>query len=155
MIDIDILGTLASFAWWHWVLFILLALLCFVGYVLYRGYNRMKPKPIEGIPIPPLSHPVLGHPDKMLHPLKHEMRWEVCEAARASVHQLVMMNHASIFVNDAEEAGRIIDKLPAKGAIYNAFRYDAAVPDVFACDDPDYTVRFKALSPSLLAMKCR
>ena len=41
-----------------------------------------------GIPCPPLSHPLLGHPDRMLHPLKHEMRLEIAEAARAPLHQV-------------------------------------------------------------------
>lgn len=56
---------------------------------------------MPGIPIPPLTHPLLGHPDKMLHPLKHELRLEACEAAseKTPLHQLVLMKHSSVFIN--------------------------------------------------------
>jgi hypothetical protein len=43
---------------------------------------------LTDIPLPPLSHPLLGHPDKMIHPLKHELRLAVCDAARTPVHQV-------------------------------------------------------------------
>lgn len=44
--------------------------------------------------------------------------------------QLVMMKHSSVFINDADEAGRLIKEMPSKGSIYAAFRYDANVPDL-------------------------
>ncbi|RYY86807.1 hypothetical protein EON63_05165 [archaeon] len=31
---------------------------------------------------------MLGHPDKMLHPFKHELRLEVCDSIEAPVHQV-------------------------------------------------------------------
>ena len=41
-----------------------------------------------------------------------------------------MMKHSSVFINDADEAGRLIKEMPSKGPIYAAFRYDANVPDL-------------------------
>jgi hypothetical protein len=40
------------------------------------------------------------------------------------------MKHSSVFINDADEAGRLIKEMPSKGSIYAAFRYDANVPDL-------------------------
>ena len=63
-----------------------------IAYVVYRGYSKVKPKPIVGIPCPPFTHAILGHPDKMMHPLKHELRLEVTEAARSPVHQVILID---------------------------------------------------------------
>lgn len=41
-----------------------------------------------GIPYPVFSHKVLGHPDRMLHPLKHELRLETCDDIRGPIHQV-------------------------------------------------------------------
>ena len=76
---------------------ILLVIVLIILYLMYRGYNKIKPKPILGIPCPPLSHQMLGHPDKMMHPLKHELRLEVTEQARSPVHQVIYIN---IYFND-------------------------------------------------------
>jgi len=132
---------------------VLLVVLAAVAYVFYKGYNKVKPKPIQGIPCPPLTHSILGHPDKMLHPLKHELRLEVTESARAPVHQLVLMNHASVFINDAVETARILNEVESKGRIYSAFRFEATVPDILACDGDAYEIRSKALSASLNNLK--
>lgn len=35
---------------------------------------------------------MLGHPDKMLHPLKHEFRLEVCESTKAAFHQVIQFH---------------------------------------------------------------
>jgi cytochrome P450 len=146
-----VLEVLYAVAWWQWVLLVIFIVLAFGAYVMYRGYQKVKPNAIDGIPIPPLTHPVLGHPEKMLHPLKHEYRLEVCEAARASCHQLALMKHASIFVNDAEEAARILNECDPKGPIYNSFRFDPNTPDILASDDVFYAARSKAMGP---ALKC-
>ena len=44
--------------------------------------------------------------------------------------KLLMMKHSSVFINDAKEAGRLINEMPSKGSIYGAFRYDSNVPDM-------------------------
>ena len=59
------------------------------------------------------------------------------------------MKHSSVFINDAQEAGKLLQEIPSKGAIYNAFRYDANIPDLLASDGPAWEVRNKALSPAL------
>jgi cytochrome P450 len=89
----------------------------------------------------------------MLHPLKHELRLEVCEAARSAFHQLVMMKHSSVFINDASEAGRLMEEMPSKGQIYSPFRYDANIPDMLASDGEAWNVRRKALGPVLANIK--
>mmetsp|Transcript_1578 Transcript_1578/g.3255 ORF Transcript_1578/g.3255 Transcript_1578/m.3255 type:complete len:571 (-) Transcript_1578:2345-4057(-) len=138
--------------WFYVIVGVVVVALAAVAYVFYRGYNKIKPKPIAGIPCPPLTHPILGHPDKMLHPLKHVLRLEVCESARSPVHQLVLMSHASIFINDAKEAARVINEVSEKGRIYTAFRYDANVPDILACDGEAHEIRSKALGPALQSL---
>jgi cytochrome P450 len=140
--------------WWVYIIIsIVVLILGFVFYVFRKGYMKIKPAPLKDIPCPPLTHQILGHPDKMLHPLKHELRLEVCEAARASFHQLLMMKHSSIFINDSAEAGRLIAEMPSKGSIYSAFRYDEKVPDMLASDGESWLVRRTALAPALANMK--
>lgn len=81
--------------WLYIVGGILLVMVIIVLYLVYRGYNKIKPKPIVGIPCPPLTHQMLGHPDKMMHPLKHELRLEVTEYARSPVHQVMLFIHST------------------------------------------------------------
>jgi cytochrome P450 len=136
--------------WWLYIAATIVVLLGgFIFYVFRKGYDKVKPAPLKDIPCPPLTHPLLGHPDKMLHPLKHELRLEVCEAARSAFHQLVMMKHSSVFINDAAEAGRLMEEMPSKGQIYSPFRYDANIPDMLASDGEAWNVRRKALGPAL------
>ena len=75
-------------SWLYYILAVVVAAVAGVWYMLRRGINRIKPDPIKDIPTPPLTHALLGHPDKMLHPLKHELRLEVRNAARTPVHQV-------------------------------------------------------------------
>ena len=75
-------------SWLYYILAVVVAAVVGVWYMLRRGINRIKPDPIKDIPTPPLTHALLGHPDKMLHPLKHELRLEVRNAARTPVHQV-------------------------------------------------------------------
>ena len=79
-------------SWLYYVGGVLLAVLGIIGYVFYRGYNKIRPVPIKNIIHPPLSHAVLGHPDKMFHPLKHELRSDICESTRLPLYQ-VSSNH--------------------------------------------------------------
>jgi cytochrome P450 len=60
-----------------------------------------------------------------------------------------MMKHASVFINDSAEAGRLLEEMTIKGAIYNAFRYDANIPDLLSSDGEAWEVRRKALYPAL------
>ncbi len=69
--------------------------------------------------------------------------------ANGPYHQLVLMKHASIFINDAEETGRIFNLLPTKGPIYDIFRYNKAVPDILASDGEDWKVRSSVLTDAL------
>lgn len=59
-----------------------------------------------------------------------------------------MMKFVSIFVNDASLALQVLKSLPSKGKIYNSFRFDAEVPDLFASDGPEYLKRKKAFESS-------
>ena len=79
----------------------------------------------------------MGHLEKMLSPLKHERRLAVCDAARSEVHQLVVVKHASIFVNTGKEATRIFNELMTKGQIYHAYRFFQKQADFFASDHHD------------------
>ena len=86
-----------------WVYIIISVSVVVIGilvYIFYRGYSKVKPKPIVGIPCPPFTHSILGHPDKMMHPLKHELRLEVTEAARSPVHQVQFLFTISSFAFD-------------------------------------------------------
>lgn len=53
---------------------------------------------LTDIPCPPLTHSMLGHPDKMLHPLKHEFRLEVCESTKAAFHQVNHLFHLKLYL---------------------------------------------------------
>ena len=63
------------------------------------------------------------------------------------------MNHSSVFINDSSEAAIVLDELCDKGPIYNAFRFDPAIPDILACDEAASTVRKQALGAALENMK--
>jgi hypothetical protein len=65
------------------------------------------------------------------------------------------MNQASIFVNDAAEAGRIVREVPSKGRIYSTFRFDPAVPDILACDFETHTIRKDALGPAIESLRLK
>jgi cytochrome P450 len=140
-------------SWWtisYWVLGIILVVALIAAYVIYRGYLKVKPKPLEGIPAPPLSHAILGHPDKMLHPLRHDLRLGVCDSAgKSPVHQLVLMKHSSVFVDSSLEAGYVMQDAPEKGPMYNMFRFDQAIPDLYASDGDEWKIRSEGLSEAL------
>jgi hypothetical protein len=108
---------------------------------------------LDGIPIPPFTHAVLGHPDMMLSPLKHILRLEVAERARAAFHQLVMMKHSSIFVNAADVTKNLFEKLSIKGPIYEIFRYNKVIPDMLASDGDDWKLRSTHLREALINTK--
>lgn len=59
------------------------------------------------------------------------------------------MKYSSFFINDAEEAARLISEVDTKGKIYNAFRYNATVPDLLASDGEEHAVLRQALAPAL------
>ena len=105
--------------------------LSLLGFML-RRYDKIAPQPVVGIPCPPLTHPVLGHPDLMMSPMKHSLRAAMCDAHKAPLHQLVLMKNNSVFIDDAKEAAKIIEKYDHKGSIYNAFRYDKDTPDMLS-----------------------
>lgn len=151
---LSILGSLIwlGVAWWYYVLFVI-ALLVVGYYVVRKGYDKIAPQPVVGIPCPPLTHPVLGHPDLMMSPMKHSLRAAMCDAHKAPLHQLVLMKNNSVFIDDAKEAAKIIEKYDHKGPIYNAFRYDKDTPDMFASDGDDHELRFKKLKPTLHSMR--
>lgn len=81
----------SAIMWVYIIISISVVVIGIIVYVFYRGYSKVKPKPIIGIPCPPFTHSILGHPDKMMHPLKHELRLEVTEAARSPVHQVELL----------------------------------------------------------------
>lgn len=140
-------------SWLYYIVGALVVVVGLVAFVLYRGYNKVKPKPIAGIPYPPFTHAVLGHPDKVLHPAKHELRLQVTESTKAPLHQLVLMSHSSVFINDAKCAGDAIKDLHRKGAMYNSFRLDANTPDVLACDDEAFSLRKTAFGNAFSVLK--
>ena len=95
----------------------------------------------------------MGHLEKMLSPLKHERRLAVCDAARSEVHQLVVVKHASIFVNTGAEATRIFNELKTKGPIYHAYRFFSQQADFFASDHEDWQKRFDVMGEALNAIQ--
>ena len=149
----SLIGWYIGLAWYWNILITFLLVASLVGYVLYIGFQKVKPKPQKDIPCPPYTHPVLGHPDKMLSPVKHELRLEVCESTKALFHQLVVMNHASVFINDAEVAADCIKKFPAKGEIYKVFQLDPSVPDIISSDGKESEMRRRVLGPCLEFLK--
>lgn len=132
---------------------VLIVVIIVVAFIFYKGYAKLKPDPLKGIPCPPLTHSIFGHPEKMLHPLKHELRLEVTESARGPLHQLVLMKHASVFINDANEAAAVLSDFQSKGKIYGGFRFDPEVPDMLACEGAAHELRRKALGPALSNMR--
>ena len=91
----------------------------------------------------------MGHLEKMLSPLKHEKRLAVCDAARSDVHQLVVVKHASIFVNTGTEATRILNEIMTKGPIYHAYRFFMKQPDLFSSDHEAWKARFDVMGEAL------
>lgn len=94
-------------SWWIYVAIAVILIAAVVIWIMYRGYSNVKPKPLpgkspthapptcsnianchSGITCPALSHGILGHPEKMLHPLKHELRLELCDTLKDAVHQV-------------------------------------------------------------------
>jgi len=65
------------------------------------------------------------------------------------------MNHSSVFINDSIEAALIIDEISDKGPIYNAFRFDPAVPDILACDEAVSKLKKQVLGESIENMKLK
>lgn len=86
----------------------------------------------------------------MLHPMKHEFRSRMSDAVVQPLYQLVLMNHASVFINDAKLAGRVINQMKTKGPMYNAFRFDPNTPDILASDGDPHSIRSDAFRSSLL-----
>lgn len=86
----------------------------------------------------------------MLSPLKHELRLEVTESFKGPYHQLVMMKHSSIFVNDAEDIAKLFLSMPSKGGMYDVFRYNKAIPDMLASDGQAWETISSNLRPSLV-----
>lgn len=137
--------------WWYW----LLAAIGAAAIILYMYYrrvaNRIKCQPLKDIPCPPLTHPLLGHPEKMSHPMRHELRLQICNAAAGGIHQLMMMRYVSIFINDCKEAARCLLSFREKGMIYASFRYDQKIPDLMTSDNEEWTKRHTAFAPCLSA----
>jgi cytochrome P450 len=77
----------------------------------------------------------------------------VTETANGPYHQLVLMKHSSIFINDSVEAVRVLNTLPEKGPIYDIFRYDKKVPDTLASDGDDWKQRSTYLRSALMNTK--
>jgi len=138
--------------WWQYVLIVLVLAAIAFAYLMYRGYRKVMPKPIPGIPYPAFTS-VLGHAEKMIHSYKHEFRLHVMNTIGHQVHQLLVSTQSSVFVNDPAEVGRVIREIPTKGRIYSVFRYDQSIPDIMACDFESYTMRKSILGPSLESMK--
>lgn len=89
----------------------------------------------------------------MMSPLKHILRLEVSETVNTPYHQLVMFQHSSVFINDAEEAGHLFNTIKTKGIIYDIFRYMKNTPDMIASDNEQWTMRANALRSSLLKVR--
>jgi len=138
------------------VLTVLIFLILIVGsivlYVMWKGLQKIKAKPLDKIPIPPTNN-FLGHTLAMASSVKHLGRLNISESANAPVHQLVIVKHASVFVNDAEEVVRVLNEVPCKGALYNGFRFDGRLPDILASDGADHNVRSKALGLALTSIR--
>ena len=77
----------------------------------------------------------------------------MCDAARSEVHQLVVVKHASVFVNSGTEATRVFNELKTKGPIYHAYRFFSQLPDWFASDQEDWKKRFDHMGEALNAIQ--
>lgn len=130
---------------------VILAIVFFICYVIYRGSKKIMPKPLKGVPVIPVSHTLLGHPEQMLHPLRHVFRLHCCDTANTSIYQLLLMKHVSVFVNDCKEAAKVIIGFKDKGPIYSSFRYDPNIPDLYASDNKNWSKRHELLSPAIQA----
>lgn len=116
--------------------------------------KKIKAEIIEGIDSPPMDHH-MGHLNPMMHPLKHEFRLEICNAARSPIHQLVVVKTSSVFVNDAEEAVNVLNTLERKGPMYIAWRLNAQVPDILTADDKDWETRNKGFGSAISALSLK
>lgn len=96
---------------------------------------------------------MLGHPNSMIHPQKHEIRRELADSLPHPVHQLLLATHTSVFVNDPFLAAKLLNTISTKGAIYNSHRYEESVPDLFTADGAQYAKRRETLSPSLRQLR--
>ncbi len=92
---------------------------------------------------------MLGHPDRMIHPLKHQLRLEISDLMKCPVHQLLLYSHSSVFVNDSTLASKVIREVTTKGQAYESFRYQAECPDIFTADGKPYHTRFQTLHRSM------
>ena len=61
-----LIGFIYTSAPWWWYTLLVIGLAVSFAFIALRGYNKIKPAPVVGIPCPPLTHPVLGHPDLMV-----------------------------------------------------------------------------------------
>ena len=125
---------------------------------IYNMMNKMKPKQLEGIPMPPLSgvEAVTGHGNLTVHPkLKHILRLDIHDRANVPYFQTVFQQRVSIFISDAKEAARLLKSLLFRGPIYNAYRSDPNTPDMFASDNVDWSLRNENLKPALSSMKIK
>jgi hypothetical protein len=114
---------------------------------------------------------MLGHPECMIHPMKHEMRLSMHNGARIPIHQvyffssnsiafvwldlrhfvdlqLLLMKKVALFVNDPIEALRTLLQFPSKASSCKSFRYDEDVPDVLTANGSDWQLRHEALAPA-------
>lgn len=85
----------------------------------------------------------------MIHPLKHQSRLEISESIKASVYQLMLMSHTSVFINDSKLAAKVIQEVETKGKAYESFRYEASCPDLFTADGQPYHTRYQTLHHAL------
>eukprot|EP01033_Poteriospumella_lacustris_P010056 gene10056-7184_t len=139
-------------SWWYYLWGSVLAVVGFLAYLFYQGYKKISAKPMEGIPCPPLTHPMLGHPECMIHPMKHEMRLSMHNGARIPIHQLLLMKKVALFVNDPIEALRTLLQFPSKASSCKSFRYDEDVPDILTANGSDWQLRHEALAPAFSEM---
>jgi hypothetical protein len=48
---------------WYWYVAVILVFIGTAFYIVYLGLEKVRAKLIDGIPGPPMTHPVFGHVD--------------------------------------------------------------------------------------------
>lgn len=136
-----------------WFLVLLIIGLIVLGILMYRGYQKVKPNILKGIPTIPMSNAIYGHINEMQHPSRHFFRLRAAERKPyPPLHQLSFAKNTSVFINDAKEAAYTLQDFQTKGEVYKFFRFNPDIPDLLASDGAEYSLRSSTLTPLLNSM---
>ena len=136
-----------------WVSILLVVGLIVLGILMYRGYQKVKPNVLKGIPTIPMSNAIYGHLNEMQHPSRHFFRLRAAERKPyPPLHQLSFCKNTSVFINDAKEVAYTLQDFLTKGEVYKFFRFNPDTPDLFASDGAEHSLRSSKLTPIFTTM---